>query len=125
MVDRSTVNDRQSSMIDNNNQIHACAAIKTNRQGQPMKAASSKDTSDPMLFDAARGDARLRAGSPCIDSGEVIAGITEVDGRGVFQHGRPDRGSRYYTPRGAAERFGSELNVQTHETGRGRKNKDA
>lgn len=48
---------------------------------------------DPMFVDIANGDARLQAGSPCIDAGLIIPGINDLDSPWPYSGGGPDIGA--------------------------------
>jgi hypothetical protein len=58
--------------------------------------------SDPLFVNAAGGNYRLQAGSPCIDRGNnsyVPAGVTtDLDGNPRIQNGTVDLGAYEYQP---------------------------
>ncbi|HET6611669.1 MAG TPA: right-handed parallel beta-helix repeat-containing protein [Kofleriaceae bacterium] len=54
-------------------------------------------TDDPLLTDRAGGDFTLRAGSPCIDSGKPVGGVT-TDRFGVMRDAKPDIGAHERAP---------------------------
>ena len=67
----------------------------TNCCTTPLPAGSGNVTSDPQFVDAAAGNYRLAAGSPCINAGDnaAAAGATDLDGSPRIVFGTVDLGA--------------------------------
>lgn len=92
------ISDKSQDTVVRNNLLYRTSGVTDRGTGTTQQANS---TSDPLYVNAAQGDYHLQAGSPALDAGVAVAGVTtDKDGVTRPQGSAPDIGAyeRVVTP---------------------------